>query len=185
MKVRIIVFIAVSCMLMACKEDRRQNVDENLIEKDTVPVQDSDSLTGDYEGENTVKLTTPDILTGVFIHTNAENDNCACNCVTVDFQNPTKLCLDKKSGLSIMARFKRMPDGSLGIYYEQAKNQEGITDKNIPWDKFDKSIPIATISYTSNNAFNLNWIGFTIDGELALDYAIYGKKNLEGSYRIK
>jgi len=29
----------------------------------------------------------------------------------------------------------------------------------------------------------LDWKGFYIDGELAVDYAIYGKKTLEGTYK--
>src|SRR5699024_6459502 len=112
MKVRIIVFVAVSVLLMACKEDQKQNVNEIQMEKDSVSEQDSDSLVENYKKETTAKPTKPDIITGVFIRTNAENNTCACNCVSVDFQKPTELCLDKKSGLSIMAKFRRMPDGS-------------------------------------------------------------------------
>jgi len=185
MKMPTIIFIVSSFIFLGCKEDQKQNADGNLIEKDTASESGSDTLVRNFEEENISKPTKPDILTGVFIRTNAENNNCECNCVTVDFQKPTELCLDKKSGLSIMAKFRRMPDGSLSIYYEQAKNQEGVTNKKIPWDKFDKNAAIATISYTSNDAFDLDWIGFTVDGELAVDYAIYGKKNLEGNYRGK
>jgi hypothetical protein len=29
----------------------------------------------------------------------------------------------------------------------------------------------------------LDWKGFSIDGELAVDYAIFGKKTLEGTYK--
>jgi zinc D-Ala-D-Ala carboxypeptidase len=31
----------------------------------------------------------------------------------------------------------------------------------------------------------LDWLGFTINGDLAMDYAIFGKKTLEGQYKKK
>jgi hypothetical protein len=185
MKTPILFILAFSIAFLGCKDDPKHEADRNIIKTDTMS-DDSDSIAGNYgdSDENvTEKPTKPDILTGVFIRSDNESGTCECNCVDVNFMQPTELCLDKKSGLSIMAKFKRMPDGSLSIYYQQPKHEGGVINKKIPWDKFDKTKPIAVISYSENNAFDLDWIGFTMDGELAIDYAIYGKKNLEGNYR--
>ena len=63
-----------------------------------------------------------------------------------------------------------------------AKNLEG---KDMPWDKFDKNTPIATLTSKPNGEVEMDWLGFSINGDLAIDYAILGKKTLEGTYKKK
>lgn len=110
-----------------------------------------------------------------------ENDyNCKCYCIEMNLSGTSELCLAKDK-IYIDASFKKSAD-SINVYYVQpsAKN----TNKDLPWNKFDKNQPIAVITPTGGG-LKLDWKGFSIDGKLALDYAIYGKKTLEGEYKIK
>ena len=186
MKAPILLFLFFSMIIGGCKDEPKQKTGENSSVRDTLPEFASDTAMRRLqptEEEKSAKPIRADILTGVFIRNNSESSSCECNCVDVNFEQATQLCLDKKSGLSIMAKYKRMPEGTVGIYFDAPKSENGIADKSIPWEDFDKNTPIAKITYSRDNAFDLNWIGFNIEGELATDYAIYGKKNLEGSYR--
>ncbi|UJH91104.1 hypothetical protein LZ575_21045 [Antarcticibacterium sp. 1MA-6-2] len=73
---------------------------------------------------------------------------------------------------------------NINIYFIEpsARSSEG---KDIPWKDFDKNSPIATIIPQNNGEIELDWLGFTVNGDLAMDYAIYGKKTLEGVYKKK
>jgi hypothetical protein len=52
----------------------------------------------------------------------------------------------------------------------------------VPFNTFDTTVPIAVLTQTSNNTLTLDWKGFSVNGDLAVDYAILGKKNLEGKF---
>lgn len=181
----LIIFVAL--FIWSCKEDQKKNMNgdtgQNLA--DTVMNKNAtmdDTASNASEKEvDTIKNAS---FTGVFIRSDdgKEAEECQCNCLEVNLEKNTRLCIDEKTGLSISADFKKNADGSLNLYYVGPIQKEGIGSGKIPWDKFDKTIPIATIVYSSDDAFKLNWKGFSIDGELAVDYAIYGKKNLEGNY---
>ena len=54
-------------------------------------------------------------------------------------------------------------------------------DKNLPWEDFSKKDAIASLKAT-NDGLKLDWIGFKINGQIATDYAIFGKKTLEGNF---
>ncbi len=84
----------------------------------------------------------------------------------------------------IEVKFEKNQDGSTNVYYVNPSNKN-IEGKDIPWDKFDRNTPIATIENLSANEIKLDWLGFSINGDLAVDYAIYGKKTMEGNYKIK
>lgn len=186
MKTPIFLFFVFSLIFSGCKDEPKQKTDENSSISDSLSDTTPDTLSPTFDPSEKQKSGKPnkaDILTGIFIRSNSESGSCECNCVEVNFTQTTELCLDKKTGLSIMAKYRRMPEGTLGIYFDTPKKEEGIADKKIPWDDFDKNTPIAIITYSTDNTFDLDWVGFNIEGELATDYAIYGKKNLEGSYR--
>lgn len=109
-----------------------------------------------------------------------ENDaNCRCYCVVLDMSNNTELCLSEDK-IFINARYAKSGN-DVNIYYvnPSAKN----TNEELPWEDFDTNTPIAVISPGENGNMELDWKGFSIDGELAVDYAIYGKKTLEGTYK--
>lgn len=108
-----------------------------------------------------------------------ENDSgCTCYCVDVVTTGQSELCL-KQDEIYINARFSQSGNKTQ-VYFSgpSAKN----TNKELPWEDFDTNTPIAEITPTPDG-MELDWKGFSIDGELAVDYAIYGKKTLEGSYR--
>jgi len=109
-----------------------------------------------------------------------ENDaNCRCYCVVLDMNNNTELCLSEDK-MFINARYAKSGN-NVNIYYvnPSAKN----TNEDLPWEDFDTNTPIAVLSPDENGNMELDWKGFSIDGELAVDYAIYGKKTLEGTYK--
>lgn len=121
------------------------------------------------------------ISNDTYLKQGEEDDyNCKCYCIEMNLSETSELCLAKDK-IYIDASFKKVAD-SINVYYVQpsAKN----TNKDLPWDKFDKDHPIAVITPTGDG-LKLDWKGFSIDGKLALDYAIYGKKTLEGEYKIK
>lgn len=121
---------------------------------------------------------------GVFMRKDAaaSTATCNCNCVEINFQQTTTLCLDAKSGLSIMATFEKVENSTANIYYVQPEHTDNPNDEKIPWDTFDTKVPIAVIHFSGEDSFEMDWKGFSINGEIAKDYAIYGKKNLEGEY---
>ena len=90
----------------------------------------------------------------------------------------SELCL-KKDEIYIQARFSKDADGKLNVFY--VKPSEKNTNDKLPWDKFDTNKPIAVLT-PSGKGLELDWKGFSIGGELAVDYALYGKKTLEGTY---
>lgn len=119
---------------------------------------------------------------GTYVKDGEKDANCECYCVDLTFTGTTELCL-KEGTIFITARMSRGENGAVNIFLVEpaARNSEG---RDIPWEEFDRNVPIATIS-TKNGKMDLDWLGFTINGDLAMDYAIYGKKTLEGTYKKK
>ena len=66
------------------------------------------------------------------------------------------------------------------MYYDSLASN--TSDKKVPFNTFDTTVPIAVLTQTSNNTLTLDWKGFSVNGDLAVDYAILGKKNLEGKF---
>lgn len=112
------------------------------------------------------------------------SSGCDCNCLTINLTQTQNLCIDKEANINIEVKFKEAEKSDLVVYYVNGKgNMEG--QKDIPWADFDKNSPLATINFTSPNSFKLDWKGFMQNGEIAMDYAVLGKKNLEGKYTRK
>lgn len=109
-----------------------------------------------------------------------EDTNCNCYCLDVQLNSVAELCL-KDQELYIDGRFEQ--DGNnINLYYSGKSSR--TQNSEIPWDKFEKNTPIAVLSPTANG-MKLDWKGFSINGEIAVDYALYGKKTLEGNYKKK
>lgn len=123
------------------------------------------------------------ISEGKYIKEGETDPSCACYCIDINFSANNELCLQDET-IYINSRMSRGKDGLMNIYLMEAasRNTEG---DDIPWDDFDKNTPIATITPIANGQIELDWLGFTINGDLAMDYAIYGKKTLEGIYKKK
>jgi hypothetical protein len=138
----------------------------------------------DSKTDNTNEETLNTKLSGQFIKIGEEIDNsCACYCLNINYSETTELCLTP-SKVFINTRMVKSSNQITKLYFVNAssKNTGG---KEIPWEKFDKNTPIATITTNSNGEIELDWLGFTINGDLAIDYAILGKKSLEGNYKKK
>ncbi len=122
-------------------------------------------------------------LTGQFIKMGQESDsNCGCYCLDLS-SNTAELCL-VQGKMYVNTRLQRNSSNTIDIFLIEpaARNTEG---KEIPWKDFDRNSAIATIKPKSNGELELDWLGFKINGDLAVDYAIFGKKTLEGDYKKK
>lgn len=135
-------------------------------ERETIPPR-QDRITHSFEGRYTK------------IGTENTSESCTCNCIEVSFAKPSRLCIDS-DGLAISARMKETSNNSAEIYLTDP--EENSAKQDLPWDDFDRDTPIATLDLKPDGTLELDWIGFSTDGELAVDYAIYGKKALEGTY---
>ena len=121
-------------------------------------------------------------INGNYINKDEASDSgCSCYCINIQFTQPAKLCISPNK-IYINARYEQTKTDTINVYYTSAVNSN-TGGKDIPWDKFDTTVPIAKIAPAAGGEIALDWLGFTIDGDLAIDYAIYGKKTLEGTYK--
>lgn len=176
---------------LACQENKKSSTSESDAENEISTSESNDVVQSEEEqrreranreeSEANTNKTIAD-WNGQFIKVDAENNVCECNCIELNFQGPTKLCIDQNAGIDIQVKFSKDND-VVNIHYLNGSGN--IEEKNpIPWSDFDKNNIIATIT-RNGSQLNLDWKGFTIDQKLATDYAILGKKNLEGTYKRK
>jgi len=144
----------------------------------------TDSQDGKMDSEDNSKKENKNLnntIAGLYINNDhLEDNNCNCYCIEVKLSDTAELCLTKDK-LYINGRFETSGN-NINIYY--TGKSSGNTDTNIPWDKFETGTPIAVLT-PDDNGFKLDWKGFSIDGKIAIDYALYGKKTLEGTYKKK
>lgn len=107
--------------------------------------------------------------------------DCTCDCIEINFDTPTEWCIDRDK-LYITAQTRKTGENSAEVYLVSA-SREIEPDKSLPWHDFDTNTPIATITFQADGSAELDWLGFSTDGEVATDYALYGKKTLEGTYK--
>ncbi|NJY63834.1 hypothetical protein HC174_13875 [Salinimicrobium sp. CDJ15-81-2] len=107
--------------------------------------------------------------------------DCNCNCIEINFDAPTEWCIDKDK-LYITARTQKTSENTADVFFVSA-NRNIQPDREMPWDDFDKNTPVANLTFTPDGGVELDWLGFAVDGEVATDYALYGKKTLEGTYK--
>jgi len=123
-------------------------------------------------------------IEGQYIKVGEEADlNCECYCLDLNFNSNSELCLSPDK-IYINVKFEKTNNNLINVYLTDPSdiNSEG---EKIPWAKFDRNIPIATIALQPNGELDLDWLGFSINGDLAMDYAIFGKKTLEGKFKKK
>jgi len=208
MKTSFIIILGITLIFSSCKDSKTESVSEkNMNSEKTLEIDQNPDTYSDPDGiyedtdssnsinnsqtskpdTNTVK-TKPEIgrsnLSGTYIKIGEEIDNsCACYCLNINYTGNTEMCLTPAK-VFINTRLVKESNQLTNIFLvaPSSKNTEG---KDIPWDKFDKNIPIATLKTTPDGKIEMDWLGFTINGDLALDYAILGKKTLEGNYKKK
>lgn len=164
-------------------EGSRNAEDRNIYKGDT------DSTTNEVPGSsNSSSTTNPDRsvsnTSGKYIKTGEESDT-TCNCYCVDLNAPgnQELCL-VPGEMYITARLQKNSDNSIDVFLVEpsSRNTQG---KDMPWKDFDRNTAIAKITPKANGSIDLDWLGFKINGDLAIDYALFGKKTLEGEYKSK
>lgn len=121
-------------------------------------------------------------LEGRFVKSEAKDTSgsCSCNCIEVTFEEASSLCIDPDN-VVISAKFQQTSETTADIFLVKPENTENLK-KDLPWDDFDLDQAIAQLEMQPDGSMKLDWIGFHTDGKLATDYAIYGKKTLEGTY---
>lgn len=158
--------------------------DQNTSGEDQNSDQSDTDSTGDLpdgkDSEGNSKNPSP-ALSGLYIKSDhLEDSSCKCYCIDVKPNGTSELCLTEDK-LYINGRFEQSGN-NINIYYSGKSSKN--TDTEIPWDDFETGTPIAVLS-PDGNGLKLDWKGFTINGEIAIDYALYGKKTLEGTYKKK
>ncbi len=188
---RFILFFLAFASFASCKTDSKEKQDniesaqEETSKDFTEKANRNPTGTTSVKEENPPKLPPEPAYTGKYkrLDDGKENETtCDCNCLEINFDQPVEVCIDKNDKLRIQVAYAQTNDGKVKMYYVSGKG-ETETFKNIPWDKFDKDTPLAIIEYTQNGELELDWKGFTQNKELAVDYAIFGKKNLEGKFK--
>ena len=139
------------------------------------PKEESDS-------ENTSSPTKS--IAGNYIKVGQESDsNCSCYCLDVQFNTNSELCLTPDK-MYINVKFEKVDENLVNVYLLNPSDINAEGDE-IPWSKFDRNSPVATLTSQNNGDIDFDWLGFKINGDLAQDYALYGKKTLEGTFKKK
>lgn len=171
------------------KKDEKENTYQTEESKDDIgtsaqdqPIdQNTNNSKEDSSKPESIEKTSPS-FSGVYIKDDhMEDSDCSCYCIDVKTNGTSELCLTEDK-LYIIGRFEKSGD-NINIYY--SGKSSGNADRELPWDKFETGTPIAVLSTNENGNLKLDWKGFSIDGEIAIDYALFGKKTLEGTYKKK
>lgn len=153
--------------------------EESATEKDGVlteePIKETDTEISDTGRRGN--------LEGGYIRTDPPElpDGCNCYCLEISFSTPTQLCI-APDDIYINARFTPNGNAKANVYFVEMVRSE-TKENEIPWGDLDKNTPIATAELQPDGTLKFDWLGFAINGELAVDYAIFGKKSLEGIYK--
>lgn len=172
-------------ILNSCKN--KDSGDNNSETGSDLEKSQSESLTESGNNKDHSKTEaegTSTTIEGQYIKVGEEGDlNCECYCLDLNFTSNSELCLSPDT-LFINVKFEKANSNLINVYLTDPSdiNSEG---NEIPWDKFDRNIPIATITPQPDGELELDWLGFSINGDLAMDYAILGKKTLEGKFKRK
>lgn len=190
-----VVFLILSVLLVvSCNDDKKAQrpgepiVDtQDSVERDFTKEdidEDRDNVSTEDEKVKTLQTPADHEFAGKYRKVDKENAGgiaCNCDCLEISFTTTSELCISKDQ-MSISAKFVKTSGNTADVFLVEPANVENSKDK-LPWETFDRSTPIATLDLQPNGSMVLDWKGFHINGELATDYAIYGKKTLEGTYQ--
>ena len=107
--------------------------------------------------------------------------DCSCDCIEVSYDYATEWCIDKDK-MYMTARCEKTGDNTAEVYFVSAGKQNS-KEKTLPWNEFDTTTPVATLTFQSDGSAELDWLGFSSNGEVITEYALFGKKTLEGIYK--
>lgn len=185
-------FIITALALFSCKDNRNsttdtsERIDPDTISADTLPPgnlqEQRDAVQTDKE-EPRYEVEPVASNYGKYrkLIDNTSAADCSCNCIEISYDYPTEWCIDEDK-MYISARCQKTGDQTADVYFVSA-SRENSPDKTLPWEEFDTTTPIATLTFQPNGNTELDWLGFSKNGELVTEYALYGKKTLEGTYK--
>ena len=172
-------------LLISCDEEKKSSAqfsEEKEITPEKIPLS---KVERDTDGVTTVEDVARPLAVVGGKYRKVENDSgsidCNCACIEVNFDTPTEWCIVKDK-VYIKARCQKTGGNTADVYLVDVSREEN-QDRPLPWKDFDKDLPIASIVFQPDGTADLDWKGFNIGGKLATDYAIYGKKSLEGTYK--
>lgn len=190
---RKLIFIFLSMILFSCNDDKKNSTSNSseLDGRDTVSAENPapGNIQEERDAVQTEAIQSEKENPGIAVTLNGKYRkvekgeaavDCNCNCIEVDFDRPTEWCIDKDK-LYITARTQKTGENTAEVYFVSA-SREIEPDRKMPWGDFDTDVPVATIEFTNGGA-ELDWLGFSTNGEISTDYALYGKKTLEGTYK--
>ena len=186
------IFLVTLCcffMLISCKNndssvedsetDSRLKTSESESPIQSKEIKDQSKTLSSSKTESKDSL---EIVEGTYIKVGEESDsNCECYCLDLSFTSISDLCISPNK-IYINVKYEKTNNNSINVYLTGPSNINSEGDK-MPWDKFDKDLPIAIITLQNNGNLELDWLGFSIDDDLAIEYAIFGKKTLEGEFK--
>lgn len=186
-----LLFMLIAVFIFSCKDGNNANsetsekIDPQTIAADTLPpgnLQDErNALQTAKERGNTSNAPVAD-HSGKYRKTEAENaTDCNCNCIEISYDRPTEWCIDKDK-IYINAQSKKTSESTADIYFVSV-SRENSPNRSLPWGEFDTITPVATVTFQPNGDAEIDWLGFSKNGEVMTDYALYGKKSLEGTYK--
>jgi len=200
---KLLIILIMVPLMFSCKDKQTQNPQTEEMEiEEREPATDTSSSEGDGDlieesatekdgvlteetgEEPEITSSTRDrALEGRYIRMDPPEppDGCNCYCAEISFSTPTELCV-APNDIYISVRFSKEGSEKANVYFVEMLRSAN-KENEIPWGDLDKNTPIATASLQPDGSVKLDWLGFAIDGELAVDYAIYGKKSLEGIYK--
>jgi len=155
------------------------DTDKNNSEVNNNENEDNSIDSPDNDSESSSRSSEKAIAGEIYVKIDEKDANCNCYCLELDMNNNTELCLSEDK-IYITASYSKSGN-NVNMYYTSPSSKN--TNDELPWEDFDTNTPIAVLSPTDNGNMELDWKGFSINGELAIDYAIYGKKTLEGTYK--
>lgn len=201
MKNNLIPFIVFGLMVfVSCKEETKgvydpvNNTDTEYLtpeaetDQENIDKEENAEMNKKASGENPDKSVSSEkikstIISGLYIKVGEESDNnCGCYCLDINLNSGSEMCLVKDE-MYVNTRFQKNNDNTINVFLVSPSTRN--KQKDVPFESFDTDSPIATISPMSNGELKLDWLGFKTNGDLLTDYAIYGKKTLEGNYKKK
>ncbi|SDL87208.1 hypothetical protein SAMN04488034_1213 [Salinimicrobium catena] len=182
MKKYFLIFLLV--LFASCEEDKKSTKDysENDQPTESLPPgniqKERDAVQTEKEEPKTVAT-----LNGKYrkMVKDQPATDCNCNCIDISFDGPTEWCIVKDK-VYISARCQKTGENTADLYLV-GPSRDIDPERKMPWNEFDTDMPIASIEFQPDGSAKLDWKGFSTNGKIATDYAIYGKKTLEGTYK--
>lgn len=177
-----LLFLGLLVFCLSCGEENKSDASAENTEKSAKENLSAENLQKESTELNT-ETSEPIAFNGRYrkVVKDKPADDCNCNCIKVDLEKPSEWCIVKDK-VYITAQCRKSGDNSVDIYFVGV-SREDAPERPMPWKDFDTDQPIASIAFQPNGDAQLDWKGFSMDGKIATDYAIFGKKTLEGTYK--